>query len=81
MKINKAELIKLGTPKPKPRKHTKPQKVIIFLKSGEMPEKQLEAAINGYGHFAEIMRSLKAQKLVKSRLCPHCKETTLFSLT
>jgi len=84
MKINKTELLKLGTPKPpkpKPKKITKPNLVLEYLKEhGETPQKKLEAGAYSYGHFQELIRILKGRKLIKTRLCS-CGETTLFSLT
>jgi len=80
LKINNAELLRLGTPKLKLKPLTKQEHVLYFLeKNGETPAKQLDSAINGYGHFAEVMRTLIAQKKVRARLCS-CKETTLYKL-
>jgi len=80
LKINNTELLRLGTVKIKPKPLTKHELVLSYLeKNGETPARQLDSSINGYGHFAEIVRSLEIKKKIKSRLCS-CKETTLYKL-
>jgi len=80
MKINNAELLRLGTPKIKLKPLTKQEHILYYLqKHGETPARELDSAINGYGHFAELTRSLIVQKKITARLCS-CKETTLYKV-
>ncbi|MGH7900544.1 MAG: hypothetical protein ACRENZ_02285 [Thermodesulfobacteriota bacterium] len=81
MKINQAELLRLGTPKKKNIvKLTKEQQILLHLKKhGRVNGVALLKAVRLSGHFKEITENMAFKNLIKIEDC-ECGSGKFFSL-
>lgn len=83
MRINKAELIKLGTPVPKkvPIKFSKEQQIILYLKNQKQASAlDIDHAVRLSGHTKEILANIEYKKLIKGRTC-ECGYSRIYTLS
>ena len=82
MKIDKAELIRLGTPiiKSIPKKLTKEQEIVLYVKKHKKASTfDLMRAVRLSGHAKEILSNIEYKKLIKGRNC-ECGYNRIYTL-